>query len=117
MKFLVDAHLPRRLCAVLGAQGHDALHTLDLPDGNATPDRVINRISLDELRVVVSKDREFFYSHILQGRPWKLLSIRTGNVSTRDLCHLLELNLEAIYQALADHTLVEVDRSAVTPVM
>lgn len=29
MKFLVDAHLPRRLCAVLARHGHDAPHTID----------------------------------------------------------------------------------------
>ena len=36
MKFLVDAHLPRSLCAMLARHGHDATHTLDLPTGNAT---------------------------------------------------------------------------------
>ncbi len=55
MKFVVDAHLPRRLCGVLASHGHEALHTLDLPSGNATTDEVINRISLDHLRVVISK--------------------------------------------------------------
>ena len=48
MKFLVDAHLPRRLCAVLEQRGHDAKHTLDLPAENATKDGVINQLSLDE---------------------------------------------------------------------
>jgi predicted nuclease of predicted toxin-antitoxin system len=43
MRFLVDAHLPRGLCALLAQHGHDALHTLDLPARNATKDRVINR--------------------------------------------------------------------------
>jgi len=28
MKFLVDAHLPRRLCVALARHGHDATHTL-----------------------------------------------------------------------------------------
>ena len=81
MKFLVDAHLPPRLCAVLAQHGHDALHTLDLPAKNATKDSVINQTSLAEQRVVVSKDTDFFYSHMLHGRPWKLLLVRTGNIS------------------------------------
>jgi predicted nuclease of predicted toxin-antitoxin system len=34
MKFLVDAQLPRRLIHRLREAGHDAIHTLDLPDGN-----------------------------------------------------------------------------------
>ena len=45
MRFLVDAHLPRSLCAMLVPHGHDALHTLDLPAKNASKDRVINHRS------------------------------------------------------------------------
>ncbi|MEX1026622.1 MAG: DUF5615 family PIN-like protein [Candidatus Paceibacterota bacterium] len=112
----MDAHLPRKLCGVLAQHGHDAVHTLDLPAGNATKDPVINQISFDEQRVVISKDTDFFYSHLLQGRPWKLLLVKTGNISARDLCALLERNLPAIDAALQSHTLVEVDRLAVTPV-
>ena len=92
MRFLVDAHLPRRLCVVLAQHGHDATHTLDLPDGNTTKDRGINQLSFDEQRVVVSKDTDFFYSHLLQGRPWKLLLVKTGNISTRELRALFERN-------------------------
>ena len=117
MKFLVDAHLPRRLCALLAQHGHDAVHTLDLPAKNETKDRVINQISLDDQRVVISKDTDFFYSHLHQGRPWKLLLVRTGNISARDLCELVERNQPAIEAALQSHTLVEIDRLAVTPVV
>jgi predicted nuclease of predicted toxin-antitoxin system len=117
MKFLVDAHLPRRLCAMLAQHGHDATHMLDLPAGNATKDGIINQLSVDEKRVVISKDSDFFYSHLLQGRPWKLLLLKTGNISTSDLRILLERNLPAIEAAFEIHTLVEVDRLAVTPVV
>ena len=116
MKFLVDAHLPRRLCAVLAQHGHDATHTLDFPAGNSTKDGVINQRSLDEQRVVISKDTDFFYSHLLQGRPWKLLLVKTGNISMRELRGLFERNLPAIEVAFQTHTLVEVDRLAVTSV-
>lgn len=116
MKFLVDAHLPRRLCALLAEHGHDATHTLDLRTGNATKDRIINQLSFEEQRIVISKDTDFFYSHLLQGRPWKLLLVRTGNISARDLRSLFERNLPAIEAAFQTHTLVEVDRSAVKPI-
>lgn len=96
MRFLVDAHLSRGLCAVLERHRHDATHTLDLPAKNATKDRVVNQISLDDQRVVISKDTDFFYSHLLQGRPWKLVLVKTGNISTRDLRALFERNLPAI---------------------
>ena len=117
MKFLVDAHLPRRLCAMFVQHGHDATHTLDLPTGNKTKDLVINQRSVLEQRVVVSKDSDFFYSHVLQGRPWKLLLIKTGNISSQDVCALLERHLPAIETVLHTHTLVEIDRSSITPVM
>jgi len=116
MKFLVDAQLPRRLCGVLAKHGHDAIHTLDLPSGNESSDASIDRRSMDDSRVVVSKDTDFFFSHTLYGRPWKLLLVKTGNISVADLCSLMERNLEMVVAALETHSLVEIDRIAVTPV-
>lgn len=116
MKFLVDAHLPRRLCGMLAQHGHDATHTLDLPAKNATKDGAINQVSIDQQRIVISKDTDFIYSHLLHGRPWKLLLVKTGNISTNNLRELFERNLPAIEAAFRTHTLVEVDRQAVTPV-
>lgn len=84
MKFFVDAHLPPSLCAVLERHGHDANHTLDLPAKNATKDGVLNQISLDQQRVVILKDSDFFYFHLVLGRPWKLVLVKTGNMSTED---------------------------------
>ena len=113
MKFLIDAHLPGSLCALLARAGHDALHTRSLPDQNTTKDRVINHISVTEERVVISKDTDFFFSHLLQRRPWKLLLVRTGNISTRNLCGLFERHLSLIETELQRHTLVEIDRDSV----
>jgi predicted nuclease of predicted toxin-antitoxin system len=117
VNFLVDAHLPRSLCALLAARGHDALHTLDLPEQNETKDRILNHLSFEQQRVVVTKDTDFYYSHLLQGRPWKLLLVRTGNTSARDLKALIERNLALVENALQTHSLVELDRAAVTPVV
>jgi predicted nuclease of predicted toxin-antitoxin system len=41
MKFLIDAQLPQKFVGWLQEQGHDAIHTLDLPRKNATPDSKI----------------------------------------------------------------------------
>jgi len=80
-------YLPERV-----ALGHDAIHTRDLPAQNTTGDERINVISLREKRVVISKDLDFYYSHILQQKPWKLLLIRTGNIRTQDLKQLFQAN-------------------------
>ena len=113
MKFLVDAHLPPALCALLQAAGHDALHTTGLTAQNKTPDRVINELSVTDQRVVVSKDTDFYYSHVLQQRPWKLLLVRTGNIRTHELLDLFQRQLPTIVEALESHSLVELDRTSV----
>jgi predicted nuclease of predicted toxin-antitoxin system len=117
MNFLVDAHLPRKLKLLLNQHGHDALHTTDLSHGNATSDDEINRISVSDQRIVVTKDTDFFYSHLLEQRPWKLLLVRTGNISTRDLCALFERHLPQIESALQQASLVEIDHAAVKPLV
>lgn len=46
MKFLIDAQLPMRLVRLLQLVGYDTIHTLNLPQKNATPDTEINSISI-----------------------------------------------------------------------
>jgi len=113
MRFLVDAHLPPGLCAVFQAAGHDAIHTCQLAAQNRTPDQVINQISLREQRVVVSKDSDFYHSHLLHGKPWKLLLVRVGNLRTRQLKELFRMHLPAVVSALEQNSLVELHRQTV----
>jgi predicted nuclease of predicted toxin-antitoxin system len=114
MKFLIDAHLPPSLSGVFQAAGHDAIHTLDLPDRNASRDGLLNEISMTELRVVVTKDTDFYYSHLLQGRPWKLVLVRTGNMGVMSTKQMFETHLPAIEAALMKGTLVELDQEKVS---
>ncbi len=71
MKFLVDAQLPRRLARWLQTEGHDAIHTKDLPEGNRTDDKAINRISMRERRTVISNDDDFVDTILLHHEPDK----------------------------------------------
>jgi predicted nuclease of predicted toxin-antitoxin system len=112
MKFLLDAHLPRRLAYRLREAGHDAVHTLDLPNGNRTTDAEINSISLQESRVVVTKDTDFVDSFLLLHRPYKLLLISTGNIKNADLEVLFVAQISAIEAAFLTNTYLELARSA-----
>lgn len=112
MKFLVDAHLPRRLAYRLRDAGHDALHTLDLPKRNRTTDTEIKTISAREERVVVTKDADFVNSFLLSHQPWKLLLISTGNIKNADLEALFVAQLPAIVSAFATCDYVELTRQA-----
>ncbi|NBV86856.1 MAG: hypothetical protein EBS01_11500 [Verrucomicrobia bacterium] len=84
MKFFIDAHLPPNLREVFRQAGHDAIHTLDLPERNSSRDGLLNETSVVEERVVVTKDTDFYYSHILQNRPWKLVLVRPGNLGLNE---------------------------------
>ncbi len=62
---------------------------------------------------MITKDTDFYYSHLLHQRPWKLLLVRTGNIRTRELKELFGRQLAAMVQALETHSLVELDRTSV----
>lgn len=89
MRFLIDAQLPRRMCQWLAAAGCDAVHTLDLPTGNSTPDSGVTDAVDSDGRVVVTKDADFVDSHLLLGRPAKLFLISTGNIANDELRDLI----------------------------
>jgi predicted nuclease of predicted toxin-antitoxin system len=107
VKFLVDAQLPRRLTRWLQQAGHDALHTLDLPQGNRTRDAEIVRRANDDDRIVVTKDADFVSSFTLTREPRKLLLISTGNISNAKLNARLVANLSTIVQAFQAADFVE----------
>ena len=114
MKFLNDAHLPPSLGRVFQAAGHDAIHTSGLASGNATVDGALADLATREQRIIISKDSDFFYSHLLHGKPSKLLLVRVGNLRLRDLLQLFETHLTEIVAALEKNSLVEIDRVRVT---
>jgi len=109
VKFLIDAHLPPSLCRALAAEGHDAIHTSSLPDGNATTDQTIRSVAAAQGRVLVTKDLDFFDGLVLYGAPPKLVLVRCGNVRKRDLVALVVSQLEAIASGLESGDLVEVE--------
>ena len=110
MRFLVDAQLPRSLAAFLNANGHDAIHTRDLSDGNETTDAEINSLSISEQRVVITKDGDFYDSFTASKEPYKLLHVRTGNISNNLLLQLFENNLETVIRDLNENDVVTIDQ-------
>ena len=114
MKFLVDAQLPRQLARWLQAEGHEAVHTRELPRGNRTGDTAINEISVRELRAVITKDDDFVDMFLLRHQPYKLLLISTGNINNEELEQLFQNNLQAIVSAFETYDFIELDRTSLT---
>ena len=113
MKFLLDAHLPKKLSTFLSWKGYDSLHTLDLPNKNATKDSEINQISIDEGRVVISKDLDFIESLLISNKPYKLIYITTGNITNKRLLEIFSQNIEKIVEYTLEHRLIEITNESI----
>ena len=113
MNFLIDANLPRRLVRIFQERGHDAVHTLDLPEGNTTADAALLDYSEKNNCVVTTKDADFSTSFWLQNRPNKLLLISTGNIRNAELETLLIANFDQLISALTENRYVELTREYV----
>jgi predicted nuclease of predicted toxin-antitoxin system len=112
MKCLVVAQLPRRFCVWLRESGHDAIHALELPQGNHTSDLEIIRIAESDDRIVVTKDDDFVQSFLVLNRPSRLLLISTGNIPNSALEKLMRANLTNIFDAFSTHRFIEIGRDS-----
>ena len=113
MKFLVDAQLPVRLAIFLQTRGYDTLHTKDLPQQNATSDTQINEISIEQERVVITKDSDFVDSFLTIQKPTKLLLITTGNIKNSELEQIFVKNLSTLVDLLQHHDYIEMNRNEI----
>ena len=113
MKFIVDAQLPYRVALFIRQKGFDALHTNDLPDKEYTSDDYIRKISLQENRIVITKDSDFVDSFMLKSIPKKLLLITTGNIRNHQLFYLLDRNWDKIVEIFKTYNLVEMNNTSI----
>ncbi len=110
MNFLIDANLPRRLVSIFRERGHESVHTLDLPKGNATSDNALLDYSDEHNSIVVTKDSDFSTAFLLQNRPYKLLLVSTGNIRNAELEALLLANFDQLIVELSNNRFVELTR-------
>jgi predicted nuclease of predicted toxin-antitoxin system len=113
MKFLIDAQLPVRLARFLQTAGYDVIHTKDLPQQNSTSDNQINEISLQQKRIVISKDSDFVNSFLTMQKPYKLLLITTGNISNSELEAIFVNQLSRLVNLFEIHQYIELSRDSI----
>src|SRR5690348_7098869 len=113
MKFLIDAQLPRRLATHLQQAGLQAIHTLELPDGNRTSDQTLIRLSLADHAVLITKDSDFVQSFLLKKEPWKLMLVSTGNIRNDELLSLFERNINLVIKHLENFDFIELNRTSI----
>jgi len=117
MKFIIDAHLPKKLSYFLDGKGFDSIHTLDLPNKNATKDSEINDLSLKENRIVITKDADFYNRYLVKSEPFKLIIISTGNISNKHLLNLIEKNLDKILEEISHNFVVEITAKSLITIL
>lgn len=113
MKFLIDANLPFRLAKALTNMGFDILHTDNLPDKERTTDKEIRKISVEQDRIVITKDSDFLDSHIIRGVPAKLLLVTTGNITNKELLDLFDKYFDTSIQLFDVYDLIELNNEQI----
>jgi len=100
VRFLVDNQLPIGLARHLAAHRHDTVHVLDVSLADA-PDRRIWQWSIEQARIVISKDEDFFSLANQVGDRGQLLWIRLGNCRKPMLIDAIDRSMEQIEAAFA----------------
>lgn len=109
MKFIIDAQLPIALSYLLKHRGYDSIHTMELPESNASSDSKIIELAILENGVVVTKDSDFLDSYLIKNEPNKLLLVKTVNIQNKQLLSLFDSNLSLIIEMLTRNNLVELN--------
>lgn len=94
--FIVDTQLPPVLARWLKSKGCDAVHTIFYPSGHLMTDSKIRHIAIQENRIVVTKDNDFFENFLLRGYPPRVLLLQFGNCTNQDLIGQFDLFFDVI---------------------
>jgi predicted nuclease of predicted toxin-antitoxin system len=111
MKFILDAQLPKSISEFFN--GHDIIHTSSLEYGNKTKDSVINDLSIQEQRIVITKDSDFYYSFLSVNKPYKLILAKLGNMRLIELRNYFELNSSTIITLMRDNYFIILERNKI----
>lgn len=101
MKLLFDQNLPPRLVERLADLFPDSTHVFTLGLDQSS-DLEVWRYAHDNDFVIVSKDADFSELSLLRGYPPKLIWLRLGNCTTKEIEELLRANFTAIKQMNRD---------------
>jgi len=113
MKLIIDAQLPVKLCEILDDLGLESIHVDELPQGDETPDSRITQYADDNDLTVLTKDYDFYHSHMVSGKPGRLLLITTGNLKNKQLFDLFRKNNVLIINALQRSSFVELSNEGI----
>ncbi len=90
LRFLVDTQLPPYLSKLLNEWGYDSKHTTHFPDSHLLNDKAIREIAINDNRIIVTKDSDFYDYYHVKGHPPAVLLLTMGNISNSNLFNQLQ---------------------------
>ena len=90
MRLLSDEQLPEELVQTLGDVFPDSRH-VRLIDAGGAADSTVWQLARERQCVLVTKDEDFHRLSVLRGAPPKVVWLRVGNCSTKDIARLLRI--------------------------
>jgi len=98
--YLIDENLPKDVW-----EGISTIHVTDL--GARKTDTAIWDYAKAEGLVVVTKDTDFYDRILLEGEPPKVVWIRTGNITRKELKAIISNMWNDVEKHLSNHALIE----------
>ena len=115
IKFIVDTQLPPILSKFLRNKGFDAIHTTDFTNGHLLQDDEIIQLSIQENRIIITKDSDFLDHFLLKGTPPKVMLVKLGNISNGELLAVFDANIALTVVAFEESAgLVMLSHSQIT---
>jgi predicted nuclease of predicted toxin-antitoxin system len=99
MKFIVDAQLPPALARFLTDKGEDVIHVLDVAMMESSDSEIWERAVKDNL-VIITKDEDFQIRASVSTIFPKIVWVRIGNCSRKELLNYFEHHWKQIKQEL-----------------
>lgn len=95
MKLVFDQNLSFKLAPILESIFPGSKHVKDF-GLTGIDDEAIWELALNQSFVIVSKDSDFLHRSLLRGHPPKVIQLRVGNCSTRQIHELFTRNEDTI---------------------
>lgn len=95
MRLLFDENLSEQLVGLVADLFPDSLHVRPLV-GAGTPDLAVWRLAIEHGCLLVTKNEDFQRLSVWRGAPPKVVWIRLGNCSTREVAELLRARFDVI---------------------
>ena len=102
MRLFFDEQLSETLAAALADLFPDSLHVRIVGKGGAA-DRDVWDLAREHDCVLVTKDEDFHRLSVLRGAPPKVVWLRVGNCSTKDIADLLRHHADDLWRFDAQH--------------